>query len=363
MEAPHTYISIVTYNSASYICACLHAIIQLEHYTPGSNLTIEVIDNASTDETCDLILGEFADLVTLVKNPINLGFSGGHNLAVTHFLNGNADYFLVLNPDVSLSPPALEKLVLGIEKFEKVGAVSPLLIRADEELRMLEPAVVDSAGIIMTPSLRHFDRGAESEAIEEFQREEFVFGGTGACLLLNREFIEDVSFRGEKYEEDLGLVYPELLDGMNERTQLFDEAFFAYREDADLAWRAQRLGWNCLFLPNAYGFHRRKVTPERRQELPPIINLLGVKNRFLLQLNNLSFLPYRNTWLPGVFLRNILVVIGVLLVERPSLKGLHQAWLLRRRARERCRLIRDRSRRQPRDVARWFGGKCDIKDV
>ncbi len=356
MKAPHVFISIVTYNSADCIPACLEALLRLEHYTVGDNLTIAISDNNSSDQTCQLIREHFEGSVSLFQSRGNLGFAGAHNRAASRFLASDADYFLVLNPDLALAPPALEKLVLAVEKFERVGAVTPLLLRANEQLRLLEPATVDSAGIVVTPALRHFDRGAESGALERYQSEEFVFGGTGACLLLSRGFIEDVSFRGNEHEDDLFDVYPDLREGVGERTQLFDEAFFAYREDADLAWRAQRLGWRCLYVPEAFGYHKRCVTPERRGELPEVINSLGVKNRFLLQLNNLSFLHYPRVWWQGLVMRNLLVVLAVLLKERSSLKGLREAWVLRKRARERFRMVEQRAKVSPREVAKWFGG-------
>lgn len=354
MQAPSVFVSLVTYNNADTIVPCLEALLRLEEYVPQENLFVEVIDNASEDETCSLV-EKYSDRVTIYRNGTNLGFSAAHNQAAHRYLETNADFFLVLNPDVALVPNALHELVLNIEKLERVGTVTPLLLRSDDELKLLEPAQVDSAGIVMTSALRHFDRGAGDEAIERYQSEELVFGGTGACLLLTRSFVEAVSFRGSHHEEDLFDVYPELEGGMSERTQLFDEAFFAYREDADLAWRAQRLGWRCLFVPSAVGFHQRVVTPERRASLPAFINRLGVRNRFLLQLNNLSLRHCPSVWLPGVVFRNFLVVLAVLLRERSSLQGLREAWRLRRRARERFQVVNQREASDERAAAQWFG--------
>ena len=66
------------------------------------------------------------------------------------------------------------------------------------------------------------------------------------------------------------------------------------------------------------GYHQRRVTPERRADLPAFINRCGVRNRFLLQLNNIVELPGIATILRGLLLRNIIVVLGVLLYERGS---------------------------------------------
>ena len=79
---------------------------------------------------------------------------------------------------------------------------------------------------------------------------QWVFGATGAAAMFRRSFVEAVSVDGE----------------------FFDEDFFSYREDADLAWRAQVMGWKCLYTPAAVAWHVRRVTPERREQLPLVIN-------------------------------------------------------------------------------------------
>ena len=109
-------------------------------------------------------------------------------------------------------------------------------------------------------------------------------------------------------------------------------------------------------MPEAFGFHKRLVTPERRAELPETINRLGVKNRFLLQRNNLRLLSYPRVWWQGLIVRNLIVVLGVLLKERSSLKGLREAWVLRKRARERFCMVEQRTKVSAREVAKWFGG-------
>ena len=59
-----------------------------------------------------------------------------------------------------------------------------------------------------------------------------------------------------------------MIDDVSVEGEFFDEPFFAYREDADVAWRAQLLGWDCLYVPAAVAEHVRRVVPERRGSLP-----------------------------------------------------------------------------------------------
>ncbi len=102
--------------------------------------------------------------------------------------------------------------------------------------------------------------------------------------------------------------------------EIFDEDFFAFREDADLAWRGRVMGFRALYSPPAIGHHVRRVTPERRAQLPADINMHSVKNRFLLLAKNETWEGLRPDL--GPFLaREAVIVGGVLLRERSSLRA------------------------------------------
>jgi GT2 family glycosyltransferase len=79
-----------------------------------------------------------------------------------------------------------------------------------------------------------------------------------------------------------------MIDDMAIDREFFDSDFFVYREDADVAWRAQLLGWQCMYTPLARGYHVRKVLPGNRRALPPVINMHSVKNRFLMRIKNMT---------------------------------------------------------------------------
>ena len=114
--------------------------------------------------------------------------------------------------------------------------------------------------------MRHFDRGWHQPDSRYFERMEYVFGATAAAALFRRELIDDISIDGH----------------------FFDPDFFIYREDADVAWRAQLQGWRCLYTPRAVAHHVRTVTPGNRRGLPPVINMHSVKNRFLMRIKNVT---------------------------------------------------------------------------
>lgn len=344
---------IVLYHSADSVITAVESLCAQEGFTPQS-LQIEIRDNASADGVLERVAAHFGDRITCFRNEQNLGFSGGQNQGAYRFLKSECDYFLVFNPDVRLVPTALKAMVAAFEEATAIGMVTPLLYRSDDSLQPVSPAMIDAAGMFITPAIRHLDRGSGETEQVNFHTPGYMFGGSGACLLLKRSCVEDLLVDTPAEDEALFRIYPQLKQGGQERAALFDEAFFAYREDADLAWRAQILGWKTRFTPEARGYHRRVVVPERRKDLPPEFNLYSVRNRFLLQMNNLSWAGHRAIILQGVIIRNAAVILAVLLRERSSLDALRHVFLLRYRAAARWRKVDSRRRTSPAEVARWF---------
>jgi GT2 family glycosyltransferase len=325
-------IHIVTFNSANTIMPCIEA--TLESVLAQKNENIEntellLTDNASGDETCSKI--EKIRNITLHKNSKNLGFSAAHNQGVNRFLASRSEVLIIVNPDVALTNNFLTRLQQVLDENPDIGIFTPKLLRADNSLVPIQPRTFDAAGMYLTSDLRHFDRGSNEIDSGQYDTKEFVFGATGACLILRKEAVQKLIIPRIK-DEVLFKVYPELESGSSSRPQLFDEGFFAYREDADLSWRAKKLGIKCLYEPSLVAYHERVVIPERRKDLNPLINSMSVRNRFLLQINNFEFSDGMHTFLKGIIFRNLIVIFGVLLTEKRSLQGLRELIVLIPRA-------------------------------
>jgi len=197
-------VNIVTFNSADDIAACLES---LKSQT-FRDFRIHVLDNASRDSTLEKLAGVDLDIV---RSPVNTGFAKAHNDLIRAY---PAEYVLILNPDAILKPEFLERLVAALELRPDAASATGKLLRFDGK-------TLDSTGIIMLRSQRHLDRGADQPDRGEFDKPEDVFGPSGAAALYRLKALEDVAIGG----------------------QYFDEDFFAYREDADLAWRCRLMGW------------------------------------------------------------------------------------------------------------------------
>ncbi|MBV9611240.1 MAG: glycosyltransferase family 2 protein [Acidobacteriaceae bacterium] len=319
-------VTIVTYNSARFIGRCLDYVFQ-QDYAP---LEIIVVDNASTDDT-PAILPDFAKRVRLISNPENVGFAAAHNQGIAL---APGDWVLTLNPDVRLTREFIGRMVAAGEANPNVGSVSGKLLRMSPDFEAPANPIIDSTGMYFTPNIRHFDRGSNQPDDGRYDRFEYVFGASGAAALYRRRMIEDISIKGE----------------------FFDSDFFAYREDADVAWRAQLLGWKCVYTPKAVAYHVRSVLPENRRSLPAVINLHSVKNRFLLRIKNMTF----RLWLPrypAILFRDLMVVGGCLLRERSSLPAFLLLLRLIPRALEKRGAIMRRRRVSHRYLAPWFSSK------
>jgi|GEM_PF-157694 len=319
-------IHVVTYNSQESICPALASLLEQEDLPQGAQIHILVTDNASDDQTVNCIKNNFADQLELISNNRNLGFASAHNLGFAKAVAGNFSHVLIVNPDARLDRRCLSLLLNALDQDPICGTACPRIYRADEKLHAINPATFDSAGMYITPEIRHFDRGSEQLDTGQYRKREYVFGASGALALYKVAFLKDVAFD----------------ENGSTTLHVFDEAFFAYREDADLSWRAQWLGWRCVYVPDAIAYHKRRVLADRRSILPKEINAYGVKNRFLLQKNNLSLWANLKCILPRV-IRNTLVRVAVHFKERSSLGALRSARALYPRAhRQNMRLLERR---------------------
>lgn len=342
------FVHIVTFNHEEFVDPCLSAL--LNQISPRSDFSIKIVvtDNASTDATLRCLAPFSERGIILNGSPVNLGFSAAHNWGVARFLESDADIYVALNPDVALEPEALHELVAGMERWPDCGAATGLLIRSDVQLRPLSPEIIDSAGMVFTRQFRHFDRFAECSPRVVAVREEEVEGATGAFLAVRRSFVIHAALDGGN-NELVYRLYPDLRTGSSERYPLFDEAFFAYREDAELSLRARMLGERFVLLPRSRGAHHRRVTPERRRMLSPEINKLGVRNRFLLQASLFSLRHHWRWVFEGLLFRNVVVFCGVLLQEKSSLSAFSEFFLLLPRALARRRELLRRIKVSSRD--------------
>jgi GT2 family glycosyltransferase len=314
---PLVSIGIVTWHSAREIAECLAAVRAQE----GVEVELVVADNDSRDGT-RAILERETGATERVYFDRNTGFSAAHNALIRR---SRGEAYLALNPDVVLDRRYAARLLEACAAHPRAGSATGKLLRREP------PGTIDSTGIVMTPSMRHLDRGAGEVDRGQYEQPGEVFGASGAAALYTRALLDEVRVEDEWFDED----------------------FFAYREDADLAWRARLLGWRCRYVPGAVATHVRRVTPERRAALPPEVNRWSVRNRFLLRLKNQTW-RHALAFAGPALARDAQVVGYVLLREHGSIGGLMDVVRLLPRTLRKRRAIMARRRATDAELAPWF---------
>jgi len=326
----HVTVVIVTWNSARFLRRCLDGIAGQTH----AEIEVVQVDNASSDGSAEIVRARFPDCARII-NETNRGFAAAANQGIRA---ARGEFVLLCNPDAFLGPEYAARLASALDEAgEPFGMATGKLMRAlGDEIEPLD--AIDSMGVRMTRTGRHLDIDGEPALSRlstpeppERRRYTEVFGVSGAAGMYTKSFINTVSINDE----------------------FFDEDFFAYREDADVAWRGQLFGWKALYVPEAVAWHVRRVTPAARRSLPPEINMHSVKNRFLLRLKNEgAYLALRNA--PFELFRDAVTIGAVLTLERSSLPALSWLWRNRRRILEKRRAVQRRRRVSDRELARWF---------
>ena len=231
-ESEPVAVVIVSWNSAAYLPDCLGSLARLVR--PAAEVV--VVDAGSSDGSAELVRSRHPG-VRLIARPENVGFCKGNNLGIRETVS---PYVLALNPDTRLEPDFLARMLPAFED-PRVGLVAGKLLRFDGR-------TIDAAGQLLARSRQPLDRGYGRPDRGQFDRDEEVFGVCGAAALYRRTMLESIADPGDAY---------------------FDETFFAFGEDLDLAWRARRLGWKARFCHRAVGYHARGGSATGPRPGPP----------------------------------------------------------------------------------------------
>lgn len=228
-------------------------------------LEVIVVDNGSSDESGEWVRRSFPH-VRLIENTQNLGFATANNQG---FRAARGEYVATLNNDAWATPNWLAELLRAMQSDSSVGMCASKMLFADRPSLINSTGInLDWAGIAWDRRGGEVDDGRESEPVE-------VFGPCAGAALYRRAMLEE-------------------LGG-------FDEDFFAYLEDVDLAWRARLAGWRCLYVPGAVVYHHHSATAK---EGSPFKNYLLGRNKIWLLVKNYP-LPYLLKYLPIIVLYDL----------------------------------------------------------
>lgn len=247
-----TSVVILNWNGAEMLRRFLPSVIA---YSQGEGVEICVADNASSDNSCEVIEREFPE-VRLIRLSENYGFAEGYNRALQQI---DAEYVVLLNSDVEVTSGWLESMTDYLDKHPQVAACQPKLLSFQEK-SCFEYA--GAAGGFIDKYGYPFCRGRIFDVIESDhgQYEDIipVFWATGAALLI----------RLQVYREVGGL----------------DGRFFAHMEEIDLCWRLRSRGYGIVCLPFSKVYHVGGATLKKEN---PRKTLLNFRNNLIMLYKNL----------------------------------------------------------------------------
>ncbi len=249
---PEIAVVILNWNGAEMLRRFLPSVIR---YSTGDDVQIYVADNASTDNSLQVLAEEFPTVRTILLKK-NYGFADGYNNALKEIWT---KYYVLLNSDVEVTEHWLEPLRSYMEEHPETAACQPK-IRSWHHKSSFEYA--GACGGFIDKYGYPFCRGRIMNTVEEDrgQYEDIipVFWATGAALFI----------RAEDYWEVSGL----------------DGRFFAHMEEIDLCWRLRNRGRSLVCIPQSVVYHVGGATLKKES---PRKTFLNFRNNLIMLYKNL----------------------------------------------------------------------------
>lgn len=256
LSIPQVAIVILNYNGKHHLDTFLPSVLASTY----PNKRVIVADNASTDGSMEWVKEKFPT-VECLYNQVNEGFAGGYNWALKLV---EADYYVLLNSDVKVTPGWIEPIIALMENNEHVAACQPKILSYNEP-QLFEYA--GAAGGWIDALGYPFSRGRVFDICEEdrgqYNDPQPVFWASGAAMFI----------KAELYHTMGGL----------------DSRFFAHQEEIDLCWRLQRAGYRVMCCPASVVYHVGGGTLPRGGRKV----FLNFRNNLLMLAKNL---PWTEKW-------------------------------------------------------------------
>lgn len=224
----------------------------LEKQTYRNFITI-VVDNSSSDGSAEFLRKNFpwAKVIVMKKNT---GFTGGNNAGLEEAMkNKDIKYLITLNNDTIADRNWLRNLVKAAEAEKNIGSCS------SKVLYLYNKDIIDTAGIAIYKDGHAQSRGSMEKA-SKYSKKEEVFGASAVAALWKREALE--------------------------KTGLFDDLFFMYQEEVDLAWRLRYAGYKSMFVPDAIVYHAHSASSK---PFSPLKAYYSERNRLWLVFKNFTW--------------------------------------------------------------------------
>jgi N-acetylglucosaminyl-diphospho-decaprenol L-rhamnosyltransferase len=224
---------VVCWNDREKIATALDSIFALSEVRDDPSFArVVVSDNGSTDGSREFLREHYGDRVMIVENGANLGFAAACNRA---FAVTDSRYVYLLNPDASVRDRALAEIVAFLDAHPRCGIAGSRIYNLDGtaqescgEFDTWSGAFLRSSAWGEWPIFRPFANGAKLRGWD-YEGERRVDLVIGAAMAIRRRMLDEIG--------------------------PFDERFFLYHEEVDLAKRAALAGWETWYVPSSVAVH------------------------------------------------------------------------------------------------------------
>ena len=256
---------ILNWNGAKLLQQFLPSIIKYSDLAK-----IYVADNASTDDSIEVLKNEFPE-ITIIKNNDNYGFAGGYNLALEQV---EESYYALVNSDIEVTENWLDSILELFENEEATAIIQPKIL---DYKRKDYFEYAGAAGGFIDKYGYPFCRGRIFDSVEkdfgQYNDEKEIFWASGACFFIRKDVFRT-------------------LNG-------FDSSFFAHQEEIDLCWRAFNLGYKAKYTSKSVVYHLGGAT---LNDANPKKTYLNFRNSLLMLTKNLP----KNKIFSVIFIRMVL---------------------------------------------------------
>lgn len=265
------FVGFITYeqNSLPYLPLFMESLLaSLNEALPSKDYYLMAVDNSAEENNDNqaYLKQNYKDLELLWPGK-NLGFGAAYNLMIKKALELKVEYFLMVNPDVLLEKESIKLLLQEISGEASLASVCPKILKWDFD-RNIKTKIIDSQGLLLLTGLIFKDLGQGEEDKKQYHNP-LVLGPSGAGALFRLEALEKIALSPGEY---------------------FDERFFMYKEDCDLAYRLFLAGYKSKNVSSAVFYHDRTVSSKKgflakvgeRAKRGPKVNLWSLRGQLLL---------------------------------------------------------------------------------
>jgi GT2 family glycosyltransferase len=206
---------IPSWNGVTLLPPCLDS-LRAQTYRP---FEVWVADSASSDETVAVVRRDYPE-VHLIPLAENRGYSGAVNAGIAQ---AQGTLIAILNQDLVVAPGWLEEMARAAAAHPQAGAFASKIMLFEQRDHF------HSAGDLYRSDGIPLNRGVWQVDEGQYDQETEVFGACGGAAVYRRRLLDEIGG--------------------------FDERFFMYCEDVDLAWRQQLAGWRTVYAPRAVAYH------------------------------------------------------------------------------------------------------------